>query len=106
MRHYNQNVIYNPQYYNLNNDGTLNASLYSGNNNKCYNAFNIDMLYSWRFAPGSELSVAWKNIIETDENIIINPYGENIKNTINSPQTNSFSIKIIYYLDYLYLKKS
>lgn len=106
LRHYNQNVVYSSQYYELNNDGTLRKSSYTDNHNKCYNIFNIDMVYAWRFAPGSELSVVWKNIIETDVKIIRTPYSDNFKNTIDSPQTNSFSIKIIYYLDYLYLKKS
>ncbi len=105
LRHYNQNAVYDNQYYELNNDGTLKKSNYSDNNNKCYNAFNIDMIYSWRFAPGSELYVVWKNIIERDDNIITYSYFKNFENIINSPQTNSFSVKVIYYLDYLYLKK-
>jgi len=63
------------------------------------------MVYTWRFAPGSELSLVWKNMVYDDQSIIVYPHFKNLDNTINFPQTNSFSVKIIYYLDYLYLKR-
>ncbi len=77
----------------------------AGNNDFSYNVFNIDFIYSWRFAPGSTLSVAYKNAIENDGPFITQNYRDNLKNTWDLPQTNSFSVKLIYYLDYLYLKK-
>ena len=98
-------VIYEKQFYELNTNGTLRNSNYSGNFNSNYNAFNIDLLYAWRFAPGSELTLVWKNSIETNHDYVVNSYRENFDNTIDSPQTNSISLKIIYYFDYLYLKR-
>lgn len=35
----------------------------SGNQNIDFNSFNVDMGATWRFAPGSELTVVWKNSI-------------------------------------------
>jgi hypothetical protein len=105
LRHYNKNAVYDRRYYELNTDGTLKNSSYADNNNKSSNTFNIDMVYAWRFAPGSELSVVWKNIIDKEDDRIIYPYFKNLDNTINFPQTNSLSVKVIYYLDYLYLKR-
>ncbi|MBL7137806.1 MAG: hypothetical protein ISS17_03410 [Bacteroidales bacterium] len=32
-------------------------------------------------------------------------YFEDLQSTLSAPQTNSFSVRILYYLDYLYLKK-
>jgi len=32
-------------------------------------------------------------------------YANDLKQTLDSPQTNSISLKILYYLDYTYLKK-
>ena len=61
------------------------------------------MQYAWRFAPGSEISVVWKNVIERDQDIILPSYFENLDKTIGYPQTNSLSVKLIYYLDYMYL---
>jgi len=37
--------------------------------------------------------------------LIVADYFENFGNIFNSPQTNSFSLKILYYLDWHYLKK-
>jgi uncharacterized protein DUF5916/cellulose/xylan binding protein with CBM9 domain len=77
----------------------------AGNNDFSYNVFNIDFIYSWRFAPGSTLSVAYKNAIENDGPFITQNYKDNLKTTWDFPQTNSFSVKMVYYLDYLYLKR-
>jgi hypothetical protein len=73
-----------------------------------FNAFNIDLVFNWHFAPGSNLSVVWKNAILTD----VTDYAEtnidflkNFSNTLASDQLNSFSVKLLYYLDYMYLKK-
>jgi hypothetical protein len=106
IRHYNRSVDYGNQFYTLENNGRLKECNYSSNHNKNYNVFNVDMVFAWRFAPGSELSAVWKNIVEPEEeNILASSYYSNLKHTLNSDQNNSFSIKIIYYFDYLYLKK-
>ncbi len=104
LRHYWSKVTYD-KFYELQEDGRLQNSSYSENNDINYNAFNIDLVYTWNFAPGSELSVVWKNSIYNNEQIIRKNYFDNLDNTISSPQTNSFSFKILYYLDYQYLKK-
>ncbi|MEO5569361.1 MAG: DUF5916 domain-containing protein [Bacteroidia bacterium] len=77
----------------------------TGNNDFSYNAFNIDFVFSWRFAPGSTLSIAYKNAIENDGPFITQNYRENLQNTWNLPQLNSFSVKAVYYFDFLYLKR-
>ena len=87
-------------------DGSLvpNAA-YTDNHDYNYNAFNIDMVYTWRFAPGSELSVVWKNSIYNSSDEIFYDFGENFTNMFASDKTNSISLKVLYYLDYQYLKK-
>ncbi|MBE9468731.1 MAG: hypothetical protein IMY72_10500 [Bacteroidetes bacterium] len=106
LRHYWSEVIYY-EFYELQETGFLTNTTYNKNNDINYNAFNIDLVYKWQFAPGSELSVVWKNsIYKKEKNIIRNSYLDNIDNTISSPQTNSFSFKVLYYLDYKYLKKN
>ena len=57
-------------------------------------------------APGSEINIVWKQAILNSDEQIINDYFENLKNTFAMPQTNSISIKVLYYLDYLSLKKT
>jgi hypothetical protein len=69
-----------------------------------FNAFNIDLIYKWRFAPGSEISIAWKNSI-TQEGVPLDvSYYRDVEETLRAPQINNFSIKILYFIDYLSLK--
>ncbi|MBC8316206.1 MAG: hypothetical protein H8E51_11980, partial [Bacteroidetes bacterium] len=70
-----------------------------------YNQFNIDLSFIWDFAPGSQLSFVWKNAINTSDDIIDYHFFRNLGNTITSPATNSFSIRVLYYIDAMYFKK-
>ncbi len=107
-RHYWSRVEYE-DFYQLQKDGDLGPSLgyniYGSDEDYNYNAFTIDMKYLWRFAPGSEMAVVWKNAIYTGETQLINNFWDNLNNTLESSQVNSISLKILYYLDYQYLKK-
>jgi hypothetical protein len=94
------------EYYTLNSNGTLNRSDYNQNHDINFNAFTVDLQFVWYFAPGSELSVVWKNSINTQDQVVSDDYWNNLGNTLNSAQTNSFSIRMLYYLDYLSLKKA
>ncbi|PRY13681.1 carbohydrate binding protein with CBM9 domain [Pontibacter ummariensis] len=69
-----------------------------------YNAFNIDLVYSWRFAPGSELRVVWKNAIQDNHNQIVKDYFDNVSRTFQAPQNNNFSVKLLYFIDYIAVK--
>lgn len=73
--------------------------------NRVYNVFNADLIYQWQFAPGSELSVAYKNSAEGYEELYRKKYTRNLDAILSGPQNNSLSVKVLYYLDYLDLKK-
>jgi len=104
VRHYWSRVFYTG-FYLLNNDGELDrCDNYYKNQDMNYNAFTVDLVYTWDFAPGSKISVVWKNAINTNETDISNRYFTNLTNTFSAPQLNSFSIRLFYYLDYNYLK--
>ena len=115
VRHYQGSVSYQ-EFYTLNPDGNLNKipagssaieqyirSNHQFNNN--YNIFNVDAVYSWRFAPGSEFNIVWKNAGNTFERDVVNNYLKNFNHTISAPQNNSISLKLLYYVDYLQLKR-
>lgn len=105
LRHYWMVAAYD-KYYLLSAKGYLANTDYLENNDFNFNAFNIDMLMRWEFAPGSELAFAWKNAIFTmADNDAYKKYFDNLKKTLESPADNSFSLKLLYYLDYQYLKK-
>jgi hypothetical protein len=104
LRHYWSQVDYS-SYFTLNSDGSLSDSYYNENHDINFNAFTADAQFVWYFAPGSELSVVWKNAINTFDNTMISNYFDNLDRTFNTPQANSFSIRILYYLDYQYIRK-
>ena len=86
-------------------DGYLYDSEYIGNHNINYTTWTSDIAFNWWFAPGSQMSLVWKNAIENEDNILVNHWINNVENSFSLAQQNSLSLKIVYYLDYLYLKK-
>ena len=78
---------------------------YSGNPDVDYNTFNVDFSFIWDFAPGSQISFVWKNAIYMQDDQIDYSFFRNLSNTLSSPAANSFSIRVLYYLDAMYLKK-
>ena len=69
------------------------------------NYFTVDVVYNWQFAPGSSFIATFKNIILLDDNQTHYDYFRNFNRTLSSPQTNSISLKFLYYLDYQYFVK-
>ncbi len=68
------------------------------------NFFNVDLAYVWQFAPGSELSVVWKNGLSTNSTDIDMSFSNNLNKMLQNEAQNTFSVRVLYYLDYLYLK--
>jgi hypothetical protein len=102
-RHYWSKVNYN-KFFSLNDDGSLRPKDWTTNQDRNYNFFNIDMVYTWQFAPGSFVNVIWKNSISKVESgmetIREENYMSNISKTFQTPQTNDLTLKVIYFLDY------
>ena len=51
------------------------------------------------------MSVVWKNQITSQGTALQGNYLTDLGNTLGSSQSNSFSIKVLYYIDYMYLRK-
>lgn len=103
LRHYWSQAKYH-NYYTVGYKGKLIDSDYSQNTNVNYNALNIDMTYSWNFAPGSELLVNWKYSTNESNDNIDGDYFNNLNKILDHDNMNSLSIKFIYYIDYYTLK--
>ncbi|HSG68343.1 MAG TPA: DUF5916 domain-containing protein, partial [Bacteroidales bacterium] len=103
-RHYWITAEYD-EFFRLQESGYLEHSDYWGEYDFIYNAFNIDMVFRWTFAPASELIFVWKNNIYSEKSEIINDYIRNLQHTFNAPMGNSFSLKVLYYLDYHSLRR-
>ena len=104
-RHY-WSAVENQRFFNLNTDGGM-APVSHINSDVNYNVnyFNIDMVYTWQFALGSFVNVVWKNSAGTFDQNIAEGYFKNARTTLDAPQLNSLSVRVIYFLDYLALKK-
>lgn len=105
IRHYQSKVTYK-EYFDLNTQGTLTTNEnFKGNKNNNVNFFNVDMVYTWQFAPGSFFNLVWKNNGFTQNDRSDTQYFTNLKDVIKSDQNNNLSLKVIYFLDYLKLVK-
>ncbi len=109
-RHYWSKGEYN-RFFMLNEDGSLTDNdTYADDYNFNTNFFNIDVSYSWQFAPGSSFILTYKNEIYRDPYPVMPSefgyhYDKDLRHTLESPQKNSLSLKVLYYLDYSYFKK-
>jgi len=99
-RHYWSQVQYDG-FHLLGADGRLDKSGYQDEHNTNFNAFNVDMVYRWRFAPGSDILLVWKQAILDSEEQAVSNYFDNVNGLFNNPQSNQLSLKIVYFLDYV-----
>lgn len=103
-RHYWSKAIYS-KYSLLGDDGMLVTSTYNTNHNINFNTFNVFMNFVWQYRPGSEMNIVYQNSIYTLGDKIFDNYSEDLRYTLQAPQSNSISVKVIYFLDYNALKK-
>jgi hypothetical protein len=102
LRHYWSLATYN-DFFELTNDGHLAPSDYISDDLN-YNALNVDFTYRWNFTKGSEIAVNWKYAIMHDGTQILNNYWSNVAELSQFPVYNSFSVKLLYYIDYEMIK--
>jgi len=109
VRHYWDKVLYQ-HFGRLNNVGDVDVLPYNGLDNmgkpvfdRNVNIFTVDLQYNWRFAPGSDVVFVWKNQIFNSDKEFERNYFDNFGGLFNAHQGNNFSLKVLYYLDYLYL---
>ena len=101
--HYEQ--VENTEFQSLGNNGYLYAIDYDEEHNINYTTWTGNLNFNWLFAPGSQASLVWNHAITNYDGIIRNHWSDNVEQSLTLPQENSISLKVIYYLDYLYLRK-
>lgn len=104
FRHYYSEVEYS-QYFTLQHNGKLFSNpAYAEKNDATYNNWNVDLRFSWWFAPGSQLTLLYRNAMENyigDSRI---NFSDNFNHLFDEPQLNSISLRLSYYLDYNRIK--
>jgi Domain of unknown function (DUF5916) len=103
-RHYFSKVKYH-QYQELQQDGAVKNTAFDYDRNTSYNILNVDLNYFWQFRLGSFLYINWKDQVEHFTNDASDGYFKNLGNTVNTPQQNSFSVRVVFFIDYLDLRK-
>jgi hypothetical protein len=104
IRHYWSKGEYD-RFFILEENGRLsNASEEIHFNDFNFNSFLVDLVFNWEFAPGSNLTLVWKNSIIDEQMYAVSGFGDNFISTFDHPQTNMLSLKFIYFLDYHTIK--
>ena len=91
------------QFYELDINGNLQTPTksFTKNVNQNYNFLSVDMVYNNEFAPGSFITLAWKDIGQSFTRSFEKNYTSNLGNILSGKQFTSFSLKVIYFLDYV-----
>jgi hypothetical protein len=98
VRHYWGYSVFN-EFYSLGEDGEMLPTTFRGADQN-FNTFTIDMVFTWIFTPGSELSLVWKNNITDFNNNVGVSLPSDVQYTLALPPDNSYSLKIIWFVDY------
>lgn len=69
-----------------------------------FNIWNLDLSYQWRFAPGSEMILLYRNSIFNLDNRNELVYFESLEDLFSQPARHNLSLRVVYYLDYNTIK--
>jgi len=72
--------------------------------NRNFNIWNLDLSYEWQFAPGSQLIALYRNQLFNSTSASRDTFGESLKDLFDQDIQHTFSVKMIYYLDYNSIK--
>ena len=107
VRHY-WSYVTNHEILTLQDDGSLETNTtYSDNKNSNLNLWNLDLTYSWWFAPGSQISILYRNNSALFSREFDRQFDTNINDALDSRNLNHvFSISVRYFIDYNSLKNT
>jgi len=87
----------------LNEDGSRTVADYDtsvNNPNQNFNIWNLDLSFRWRFAPGSEATLLYRNQIFNQDNLATLGYTESLSNLFKQAHQNTVSLRVTYFIDY------
>lgn len=103
LRHSYTDVNY-LDFFLLEESGELTSAPLSNVNDLNFNTFNVDLRFSWWFAPASEMVILYRNVIASIDNTVGESYIENVDGVLQAPMQNNISIRLTYFLDYYTMK--
>lgn len=110
FRNFWSTVNYDYDLFALESDGRLSTS--DGYNtdsleespNINFNTWNLDLRYSWQFAPGSQLTALYRNSLFNSDSASTDDYFNSLSTLFDQPIQHVFSLKLQYFIDYNNLK--
>lgn len=109
VRHYFSYAEYNNYYTLLDNGSLLNNTSLNTNQDVSFATWNLDLSYSWWFAPGSQISILYRNnsAVKKEAAAFQKEFLQNTNATLNHTVLDHiFSISIRYFIDYNSVKNS
>ncbi|WP_417236348.1 DUF5916 domain-containing protein [Bizionia paragorgiae] len=110
FRNYLGKVTYENQLYSLQNSGrllknpTYTKETIGYNPDINFNSWNLDLSYSWQFAPGSQLTALYRNSIFSFSNASQDDYFKSLGSLFDENMENIVSLKLVYFIDYNSIK--
>ena len=111
FRNYWSTVTYQDKLFLLQENGRLSQDLgymvsdLDENPNINFSTWNLDLNYSWQFAPGSFLTALYRNQLFNSYDASRESYGESLSSLFEQPMQHTFSLRLQYFIDYSNLKK-
>jgi hypothetical protein len=100
VRHY-WSLAENNKIHNLNEDGSLSTNTtYINNKNSNFSTWNLDLSYSWWFAPGSQMSILYRNNATAFDRQINKDFSSNFSNLFEDNLNHVLSVSVRYFIDY------
>jgi len=100
VRHY-WSIAENYAFYTLQKNGRLVEKLdYIEDKNSNFSTWNLDLSYSWWFAPGSQATVLYRNNASNFSNEIDKNFKNNFDTLFTDNLNHAFSVSIRYFIDY------
>jgi hypothetical protein len=103
FRHNWETVTYSNEFYDLTSAGGLTPTTYSRDNVN-FNNWNLDLNYTWQFAPGSQLTAFYRNSIFGNGTDTKLNFQDNIDELFSEPKQHLLSLRLVYFIDYNNIK--
>ncbi|MFP4845990.1 DUF5916 domain-containing protein [Winogradskyella sp. PE311] len=106
FRHYWDTVNYDNELFTLLDNGRVTTdSGYTVNNvggspNINFSTWNIDLSYSWQFAPGSFLTALYRNQLFNFDTLSEDSYSQSLDTLFDQPTQHTFSVRVQYFIDF------
>ena len=106
LRHYWDTVDYDYELFTLLDNGRLTTDSgytidnVSSNPNINFSTWNIDLTYSWQFAPGSFLTALYRNQLFNINDNVEDEYYQSLNLLFEQPIQHTFSLRLQYFIDF------